>query len=62
MKKTYIAPHTETIINVLQPLLEGSVTSPYGIGWGGVDTNGTQVPGSRHRNQLWDDDDDDFDF
>ena len=63
MKKNYIAPCTETIRTIsMQSLLEGSVTSSiFGIGYGGVDSEGSLDPASRrYRNELWDDEEDDF--
>lgn len=61
MKKYYIAPRMELVITRMQPLLEGSVTSPFGLGWGGVDVDGSQEPGSRrYSNSLWDDDEEEW--
>lgn len=62
MKKTYIAPLTETSNLELSALMAGSVTSPNGIGYGGVDTDGTLRPGSRWHNKLWEDEDEDDDL
>lgn len=57
MNKKYIAPIMEVINTSTQPLMEGSVNSNNGIGWGGYDP--TKDPESRNKNNnIWDEEDD----
>lgn len=60
MKKQYIIPSMiEVKIGSMQ-MLSGSVKSNIGIGYGGVDNNGTSDPASRsHKYNNWDDDEED---
>ena len=60
MKKNYITPTMEIMTVQTQRLMAGSVGSNKGIGYGGVDTNGTKDPSSRHNNGWWDDEDEDW--
>ncbi len=47
MKKTYMIPALEVVCIQSQPLLTGSGVNTDGIGYGGVDTDGTMEPSSR---------------
>ena len=57
MKKTYVTPQMETMVMDTASLLSDSksVTGPDGIGYGGVDEDGTKDPASR-RFDVWNDD------
>ena len=58
MKKTYIQPCMEVISEDSPVLLSGSgVEGSNGIGYGGVDDEGTKDPSSRRFGFGWDDDD-----
>lgn len=57
MKKQYISPSMyEEKLDSMQ-LLSGSVTSDNGIGYGGVDGDGTKDPSSRRFEFGWGDED-----
>ena len=64
MKKTYLAPQVLIVEVKGQQILAGSDVSSTGLsgfnGYGGVDTNGTKDPSSRHNNGWWDDEDEDW--
>ena len=54
MKKYYIIPNTTVLSVESQPLLSGSgVNSANGIGYAGVDTEGTVEPGARRQRDVW---------
>jgi len=59
MKKTYITPATAvftiTAGSLLTTASQGVTSKDYDIDYGGIDENGTQVPGTRRRKDLWDD-------
>lgn len=55
IKKTYQRPATQVLKISLQGLLLGSdVQSDNGIGYGGVDGEGTKDPATRRRRNEWD--------
>ena len=60
MKKNYMSPKMEinTIGTQSMICVSGVYTSDYGIEYGGIDTNGEKEPGSRRRNSVWDDEED----
>ena len=59
MKKKYLQPSVSMDNMALQVILAVSgVTSDKGIGYGGVDENGTKDPSSRRSMDLWDDEED----
>ena len=58
MKKTYSAPVVEVMNTEVEELLASSVTSDKGIGYGGVDTDGSKDPASRGGNG-WDNEEED---
>ena len=57
MKQTYLQPSTEMDIMVTEGMVCGSVSSSedFGIGYGGVDEEGTLDPASRRRRDVWED-------
>ncbi|MBQ9355867.1 MAG: hypothetical protein IJT98_01035 [Prevotella sp.] len=56
MKKQYTAPTMMTVEARLHPLMDSvSGSGTYNIGYGGVDINGSEEPGARYVNSLWDD-------
>ena len=58
MKKKYLQPSVSMDNMALQVILAVSgVTSDKGIGYGGIDENGTKDPSSRSLG-LWDDEED----
>lgn len=64
MKKTYLKPSVEvvrmgTITFICQ---SGSVTSPNGIGYGGVDEEGEKDPSARRHRNVWDDEEEEEDW
>lgn len=61
MKNTYKTPKMEITTIQAQQLMAGSISNPYGIGYGGVD-NGNKEPGSRYVNIIWEDDEEDEDW
>ena len=59
MKKRYLQPSLAIHKMGTWVILTGSgVTSGKGIGYGGVDENGTKDPSSRRSMDLWDDEED----
>lgn len=57
MKKTYMRPSTLTVQTELQVMIcQSGVNSNNGIGYGGVDEEGTKDPASRKHKSEWDDD------
>jgi len=55
IKKTYQRPATQVLKISLQGLLLGSsVQSDNGIGYGGVDGEGTKAPAASRRRNEWD--------
>ena len=54
MKKTYINPAINSFKINAEDLLDASVISERGIGYGGVDTNGELDPASRQDKSVWD--------
>ncbi len=58
MKKQYISPTTSYFLVSMGELLvassQGVNSDNYDIGYGGVDEDGTQVPGARRDGYLWD--------
>lgn len=57
MKKTYIQPCMEVVSEDCSVLMSSSgVESNNGIGYGGVDDDGTKDPASRRFGSDWDDD------
>ena len=62
MKKQYIIPSMSVVRIGSMQMLSGSVKGSNGIGYGGVDNNGTVDPASRsHKYYDWDDDDEEED-
>lgn len=59
MKSTYASPKlTIKIIEGEHPItLSGVHSTIFDIGWGGIDNDGSKTPSARHRNNLWDDED-----
>lgn len=58
MKKIYVRPSISEVILGSTQMLCGSIFSTIGIGYGGVDNNGTSDPASRsHNYNNWDEDD-----
>lgn len=56
MKYTYSAPVVEIMSTEMEDMLAGSVTSvEKGIGYGGVDEDGTKDPSSRRQWDVWED-------
>ncbi len=54
MKKTYICPETKVVkVAACLPIASSPISSDKGIGYGGVDTEGTMTPSSR-RMRGWD--------
>ena len=53
MKRTYLQPSTEMDFMATEGMVCGSVTSDFGIGYGGVDEEGTKDPASRRRYNVW---------
>ena len=54
MKKTYLQPSAEMDSIGTESMICNSVTSDNGIGYGGVDEDGTKEPASRrYRNNVW---------
>lgn len=63
MKKNYISPQVAVATVQLQSLLTDSKSiwsEGTGIGFGGIDTGGSHEPGSRYRNSVWDDEEEDW--
>lgn len=65
MKKTYLQPFTEMVFIKSTMIICGSgdvtsngVDNP--IGYGGVDEEGTKDPASRRRNDVWEEEEDDY--
>ena len=54
MKKTYIAPAIKVVKLNAERMIAQSVTSDFGIGYGGVDVGGSVVPGVKQNNGLLD--------
>ena len=54
MKKTYITPALKIVKLNTERMIAQSVSSDLGIGYGGVDTGGTIVPGVKQNNGLLD--------
>ena len=54
MKKTYIAPALKVVKLNTERMIAQSVSSDLGIGYGGVDTGGTIIPGVKQNNGLLD--------
>lgn len=64
MKKNYIAPSMEIAEIELQQMVAVSsqrVYTEFGINYGGIDEDGELDPASRRNNNLWDDEEDDWD-
>jgi len=63
MKKNYIAPNVEITEIELQQLIavSGVSSEGKGIGYGGVDEEGTKDPAARRRRRkdVWDDEEED---
>ena len=58
IKKMYVAPATSCdIVSEEGMLCSSPVYSDYGLGYGGVDDDGTIDPESRRHRGLWDDED-----
>ena len=58
MKKTYLKPSTVTVSTELVTIVcqsGGDVSSDKGIGYGGVDEEGSLDPASRRRRDVWED-------
>jgi hypothetical protein len=55
MKKTYLQPSMAMDIMMTESMICNSVTSENGIGYGGVDENGTIDPASRRHRDMWED-------
>lgn len=55
MKKTYFAPTTEVVNCEVAELLTGSEvgSEDYGIGYGGIDSEGEHEPSSHFMEDLW---------
>ena len=55
MKKTYFAPTTEVVNCEVAELLTGSEvgSGDYGIGYGGIDSEGEHEPSSHFMEDLW---------
>ena len=61
MKKRYFAPETLVVRTAIEQLLSGSgVQSDNGIGYGGVDEDGSKDPSARRHRSEWDDDEEDW--
>lgn len=58
MKKLYITPATAvstiTAASLLTSASQGVTSDGRNIGYGGVDNEGTQVPGTRRYRDIWD--------
>lgn len=62
MKKRYIAPEVNMVtIGSVLPLAASGVTTDRGIGYGGVDEEGTLDPSSRRGHNVWDEVEDEAD-
>lgn len=60
MKKAYIQPKVDVYILNSEKMMAGSgVIGDIGIGWGGVDEEGTQDPDANEVS-IWDSEDDDI--
>ena len=57
MKKNYAMPQTEVVAIecVTMQVTSPGVNSKNGIGYAGVDTEGTVEPGARRRRDVWGD-------
>ena len=55
MKKTYIQPCMEEMQAEAAQMLAASVTGNNGIGYGGVDNDGSLNPETKEELELWDD-------
>lgn len=56
MKKTYRIPEVEVLEDVLEPLM--GVSADNGIGYGGVDREGSIEPSAKsERTSVWDEED-----
>ena len=56
MKKNYAMPHTKVVAIecvTMQVTSPNGVNSDKGIGYAGVDTEGTVEPGARRRRDVW---------
>ena len=60
MKKTYLQPSIEMANMETEAMICGSVTSDKGIGYGGVDEEGTKDPASRRQFDVWADEEDTY--
>ena len=59
MKKTYIIPNISVLHIQTERIIAGSgaITSGKGMGYGGVDTDGSIDPSVKRQGGFWDDDD-----
>ena len=55
-KKNYVSPSVTMVLIRPTELICASITSDVGIGYGGVDEDGTNTVDSRRRHTLWDED------
>ena len=59
MKKLYITPAIEDLTLMADSLLttasQGVISEKHDIDYGGVDEDGTMVPGARSNHGIWDD-------
>ena len=59
MKKTYFTPATVVVAiatdTILAPASQNITSNDNDILYGGIDENGAQVPGTRRRKDIWDD-------
>lgn len=65
MKKQYITPTTAAVVAiatdaVLTTASRGVISEEFDIDYGGIDEDGTQVPGARLHHSIWDDEEDEF--
>ena len=58
MKKTYLTPTVVVVKIAIRERMLGTISNNRGIGYGGVDTEGTENPSSRKYNWFDDDYDD----
>ena len=66
MKKTYLQPSAEMVIAETSTFICGSQdiigSEGYGITYGGVDEEGSLDPASRHRRDVWGDEEEEEAF
>lgn len=64
MKKIYLQPLAKVAQMTTENIICSSqgVQSNNGIGYGGVDSNGTIDPASRRRRDLWNDEEEEYEY